>query len=245
MGPSSWATADANAMNITTTSTTPAASAECTQNRPEVISNNDTPAKCFLPLLHPSANWVASNECAERYKYVFLSSQCSALKQDLYKFLGQLIGIAVRSRITLDLNLPSLIWKFVVGERLADTDIASFDVAASDFVQHLGSLYGSLDEKKKEKMSRNDTSHTNGGEWGAEDAAIAENSIDEAIYSLEEEIKSIIQDLTWTATSCDGVVTNLVPNGQDLNVTIDSLEEYLKTYVECRLYEFLSCCRGI
>lgn len=94
------------------------------------------PVRCFLPLLHPTPNWRAS-ECSERYCYVFHPASCCDLRKDLFRFMGELVGIALRSRVTLDLSFPSFIWKSIVKEQLRDTDIASFDAPASDFVQHL------------------------------------------------------------------------------------------------------------
>jgi hypothetical protein len=196
-------------------------------------NKHETPDKCFLPILHPSANWNAT-ECSEKYKYVFKSSNISALKLDLYCFLGEIVGIAVRSKITLDLNFSSIVWKFVVGERISDLDLASFDVAASEFIKHLSYLYTSLSVQKQEKVARK----TNAGEWGAEDASNAESSIDQAIYTLEEEIKLIIQDLYWTARTCEGEQIELIENGSKINVTLEDLPQYLQTYVECRIYEF-------
>ena len=207
----------------------------------EEMEKSSRPVNCFLPLLHPSANWASTSECKERYKYVFRSQACSDVKFDLYKFLGQIVGIGVRSKITLDLNFPSITWKFVVGERLADTDIASFDVAASDFIQHLGSLHKNLCVQRKERAARESSGgefSIVGPEWGAEDAAVAENSIDQTIYSLEEEIKSIIQDLVWTATTADGQHVELIPGGSSMMVTMENLSDYLKAYVECRIFEF-------
>jgi len=39
------------------------------------------PVRCFLPLLHPTPNWAATNgECAERYRYMFHPAAGSALR---------------------------------------------------------------------------------------------------------------------------------------------------------------------
>ena len=199
-------------------------------------SNAPAPIRCFLPLLHPSNNWTAG-ESVERYKYVFRSSDCSPVKRDLYKFLGQLVGISVRSKITLDLAFPSIIWKFVVKERLCDSDLASFDVSASHFILHLSYLYKSLLNRKSNSSATSATESVI-GEWGAEDAASAEGTSGESLAEIEDEIRSIIQDLNWTSTTCDGKTVLLVPDGANKPVTIDNLGKYLELYVESRLYEF-------
>ena len=65
------------------------------------------PDKCLLPLLMPSPNWTAG-ECAERYKYLFNISSRSDLHMDLFKFMGQMLGLAVRSKICVDIAFPLL-----------------------------------------------------------------------------------------------------------------------------------------
>lgn len=96
---------------------------------------------CFLPLLMPTPNWIADGDVEERYTFMFLPSAESGIKQDLILFLGQLIGIAIRSRITLDLSFPSFVWKTIVGEKLTEKDLASFDQSAWDFVKQLHSIH--------------------------------------------------------------------------------------------------------
>ena len=222
-----------------------------------------TPVRCFLPLLRPSSNWTAG-ECAERYKYVFNPASSSALRMDLYRFLGQLVGLAVRSKITIDLALPSIVWKYVVREQLTEADIASFDIAAFNFVTHLASLHKRLQQKRSRRLGRESSdgtggagragggttaSHDNSYLWGAEDSmGMNYDEAEDSEYSLETEIQDIIQDLNWTASVCgfsegsdkDGAgpeVIELVPGGVTRPVTLDNLGEYLRLYVEARLTE--------
>ena len=167
-----------------------------------------TPIRCFLPLLHPSPNWSAG-ECAERYCYVFHPASTCEMRQDLFRFMGQLAGIALRSRVTMDLSLPSFIWKSLVRATICDTDLASFDMPASDFVQHLVAMHDRL--------------HSPAGQ-GESNAA--------------SEAADLVQDLTWTAVRCDGRVVDLVPQGSTRPVLVSEIREYVTAYVECRLGEF-------
>ena len=41
----------------------------------------------------------------------------------MYNFLGQILGIALRSRVHLSLSFPSMIWKVLVGECLTFNDL--------------------------------------------------------------------------------------------------------------------------
>jgi len=44
-----------------------------------------------------------------------------------YRFLGQIIGIAIRSNIPLPLHLTSIFWKFILGQTVDRLDLISFD----------------------------------------------------------------------------------------------------------------------
>ena len=181
---------------------------------PDATSDDETKlkaGKCFLPLLHPTPNWSA-NDCTERYKYIFHPGSISELRTDLFRFMGQFVGIAIRSKITLDLALPSAIWKQIVKESLNEKDIASFDAPAYSFVQHLGSIISRL-KSNNENL--------------------------EALQSLKTEANVLLQDLNWTATRSDGEIIELIPDGQNKTVDLENLERYLHLYVETRLNESL------
>ena len=167
--------------------------------------------KCFLPLLHPTLNWSA-DDCKERYKYIFHPSSTSELRTDLFRFLGQFVGIAIRSKITLDLAFPTALWKMIVKENLTEKDIASFDAPAYAFVQHLGSILCRL----QSNVENND-----------------------GLESLKAEANMFLQDLNWTASLSDGQVVELTPDGFNKTVELENLEKYLRLYVEARLTESL------
>ena len=166
---------------------------------------------CFLPLLMPTPNWTA-DECTERYCYMFNPASSSSLRMDLYKFMGQMAGIAVRSHLAVDLTLPSLIWKTIVREKLTEADLASVDVHAADFVTHL-----SLIQKRIEAARE-----------GGSEGSLA-NALEEAFC--------LVQDLTWTATRSDGVVIELVPQGASRIVEVGEIPQYLTAYLHARLTE--------
>lgn len=110
-------------------------------------------ARCFLPFLIPTPNFSTTDECAERYRYMFNVCPLSGLHVELYGFLGQLVGMAVRSKITLDLSLPSYIWKCIAREPLSEKDIASFDAPSARFINRLNSLYSRVKAHEKIRSS--------------------------------------------------------------------------------------------
>ncbi len=172
---------------------------------PEVVTNNKL--NCFFPLFLPTPNWTNEAECSEKYRYMFHPAATSHLKQELFYFMGQLVGIAIRSRITLDLALPSFIWKSVVGESLTEKDLASFDQSAYDLILQLQALQQAFIGRGRKKEA------------------------------LSEEENEMIRDLTWTATRSDGEIIELKEDGKNVAVEIDDLGEYLTAYLDVRMTE--------
>jgi hypothetical protein len=177
-----------------------------------------SPTRCFLPLLMPTPNWTADTDCTERYRYMFHPAAESPLKMDLFHFLGQLVGIAVRSKITLDLALPSYVWKYVVCERLTEQDIASFDAPAYNTLQRLGGVHKQLCEM--EVMQRR-----------------GEQVDASALAMLQYNALELIEDLTWSYTRSDGVVVELVEGRGKQPVELVDVGRYLVLYAEARLSE--------
>lgn len=79
------------------TSPSPSSSSDPAVHTHVTSSTSQLPGinRCFIPLLMPTKNWT-SGECEERYKFTFPPGPISPLFQDLYRFLGQFLGIAIR-----------------------------------------------------------------------------------------------------------------------------------------------------
>ena len=73
------------------------------------------------------ANNTAPVKCEEKYKYTFDSNSSSPVLTDMFRFIGQFIGIAIRSKVTVDFSFPSFIWKCLVRDPLTELDIYSID----------------------------------------------------------------------------------------------------------------------
>ena len=181
------------------------------------------PTRCFLPLLIPTGNWTAAGDCKERYKYTFHPASTSPLHMELFRFLGQFIGIAIRSKITLDISLPSFIWKCVVSERLSEEDLRSFDEPAYQFVSRLRYLYDKVVA-------------ASGSSPGAVQGNL-EYAEGEDRQLLGEELDEFLSDLTWTAKLSDGGVVELVEGGSTAPVKREDVLTYLSLYAHSRLTE--------
>lgn len=96
----------------------------------------------------PTPNWVADTECTERYRYTFHPAATSDFKMELLHFFGQFVGIAMRSKITLDLAFPSYIWKAIVRETLTERDLLSFDSPVGEFILRLSAIHKQIQEEE-------------------------------------------------------------------------------------------------
>jgi len=65
-------------------------------------------------------------------------------ERERWRFVGKLIGVAIRTHQTIDLRLPGFFWKALVGQSLDVSDIAQID---NTFAQLLGSLSSDSDAK--------------------------------------------------------------------------------------------------
>ncbi len=169
------------------------------------------PDPCFVPLLLPTPNWMAG-ECAERYCYIPNPASHSEQRLDLYRFMGQLAGMAVRSHLSVDLAMPSLFWKHITHECLTETDLASIDMPAADFVQHLLNMQKRIDHARSQ---------------GSEGL----------LASTLEEAFSLVQDLTWSAERSDGTAIELLPGGATRTVQVSEISAYLTAFTTARLTE--------
>ena len=178
----------------------------------DLAESSDSKRTSFLPLLVPTANWTAG-ECEERYKFTFNPNFNSAVGMDFFLFLGQFVGIAMRSKITLDLALPSFIWKVVLQEILTEEDLRSFDMTFYNFIAHLSELNIKI----------------KGG--NGSDAATQKQAVLDA--------QDLLQDLSWTITSMSGASVDLIDTERN-NVEVEELDLYLEKAVRWKLCESAS-----
>ena len=97
----------------------------------DMVGDGGTPM-CFLPLLVPSPNH--QNNVGEKQEHFVLNpstvrsfSGSAQLYVEMYNFLGQVIGIALRSRVHLSLAFPSMLWKVMVSSPLEWADLSECD----------------------------------------------------------------------------------------------------------------------
>lgn len=79
-----------------------------------------------LPLLLPTSN-SQHNVGVGREKWVLNPGASTTTPLHMYEFLGKLMGVALRSKQYLSLNVAAMIWKKLVGEQLQIEDLAAVD----------------------------------------------------------------------------------------------------------------------
>jgi hypothetical protein len=90
----------------------------------EVVSELESDA---LDLLLPAPNRALGGSLPNQDKWV-VNPACK--KFDNFKWLGKLLGIALRCDVTLALNLPDTVWKRLVGRPVTFADVRAVDAGA-------------------------------------------------------------------------------------------------------------------
>jgi len=88
-----------------------------------------------LPLLFEAPNARHGHEGSE--KYLPRPSAVSAEQTRQLRFLGALMGSAMRSSSFMALDLPAIVWKGLIGERPTLRDVGSIDARAAQFLAQL------------------------------------------------------------------------------------------------------------
>ncbi|GMH91865.1 hypothetical protein TL16_g12175 [Triparma laevis f. inornata] len=113
--------------------------------------------RSVLPLLTPSRNWRATGGGTgidqdalggevmravvdQNGFFVPAPSLRSHVYMEMFSFIGQLIGMALRSRITTKFRFPPIVWKALVGEAVEVGDVRDYDEAVYAIVAQVSSL---------------------------------------------------------------------------------------------------------
>ncbi|KAJ1611708.1 SPRY and HECT domain-containing protein [Cryptosporidium canis] len=165
---------------------------------------------------HASLNDVADGSSNN------LSRNCVCCKHNiydsLYAFVGRLMGISIRTQIPLNLDIPTIIWKLILGENASLSDLKQIDWYSAKFYEKL---------KYIESI------------WEA-----SNNMHETNRRQILEEFHSL--DLRWSCLNVNGEVVELKNGGERLPVGIDELGEYCRVYREFKLErEFLHATNNI
>ncbi|ETO10269.1 hypothetical protein RFI_27108 [Reticulomyxa filosa] len=73
-------------------------------------------------------------------KWVPNPSCTSSLQLSMYTFVGKLMGVAIRGKHYLNLDLPSLVWKPLVGKQVGREDLKEIDSLCFDILDKLSNI---------------------------------------------------------------------------------------------------------
>lgn len=97
-------------------------------HRAGVAARPDDPhPACLLPLLAPSTTCLSRQGAGLDMEFNVLANVRTPRLLQLYKFLGRLIGIAIRCQVIAPWSLSRVTWKALVGEALQEEDLAHID----------------------------------------------------------------------------------------------------------------------
>jgi len=85
-----------------------------------------------------------TNSGENRDKFVPRPLPASDASRDLivraYEFLGQMLGMAFRTKAALSLRLPSIVWKHLVREQITQDDVRSIDLLSFQIISDIQAL---------------------------------------------------------------------------------------------------------
>lgn len=129
-----------------------------------------------------------------------------------YRFLGQLMGVALRCRVAVPWRLSQVFWKGLVGEAIQEADLTHIDSTAYAFVQSVRARIAEL------KPANHGLDDDRSKPTGLEESA-AESDV-----------------LTWTATA-RGRTVELRPGGREVPVEPSDLSPYVREVAQACLHQ--------
>ena len=95
------------------------------------------------PLFIKSPNGV-NNVGLNRELYIVNPAAKTSLALEMFEFVGVLFGIALRTKVAIPLDLPSIVWKLLLGDAGDESDVAAFDHLC---IQALDNVVGLSEEE--------------------------------------------------------------------------------------------------
>ncbi|CAF4045144.1 unnamed protein product, partial [Rotaria sp. Silwood1] len=130
-----------------------------------------------------------------------------------YRFVGQLMGMAIRTKQYLDVRFPILLWKQLIYEEVTIEDIEAIDILSF-------AIINAMEENIRKVKSLNEC-----GDSGV-------NNNCDYLFS------SIMTELTYDVVSSTGQTYELIPGGFHIRITAANFEDYCMHYRQYRINEF-------
>jgi len=187
-----------------------------------------------------------------RDRYVPNPDYTSPNSIKMYEFVGVWMGLSFRTKSNLPFQLPSMVWKTLVGERLTIDDIEEIDDETVERIHSMrekgsssssSSSSGVEMKKKKKSMSTKTTNSATTDTNNSDDVTVGETKGQDATSrtAFEERWKNqpFQAKRSGGGSGGSGVsVVDLLPGGADILVTYERRFEYADLLENYRLHEF-------
>ena len=221
-GAATDAAGEASAASTATATATDRAPAASAENATSSSGDDDSTLECVLPLLLPCPNRRnGTGKHKERFvlhpgapRLLRASGDLELSAVEMYHFVGQLLGIALRSRVHMHLSLASVVWKALVSAPLDVSDLESVDTATVSFLRQLIAQW-----------------------YRARPRPDANGNLVPAPESARAELAACLETLTWTVVLSDGTEEELCPGGTTRTVDEGDVPAYCLAVLQARLFE--------
>jgi len=143
-----------------------------------------------LPLLIKTAN-NRNNHGENRDCFIPNPSSKNPTHLEMYKFLGHLLGYAIRTLCPLPLHFPPIFWKQLINDELSERDLKGFDTYSWQIIEDL--------KKQSKKLSEDEF-----------DAVVEEVFVTRLSDASEAELKPNGRNVKVTKANLDEYVSLLL-----------------------------------
>jgi hypothetical protein len=163
------------------------------------------------------------------------------LRKQCFRFIGQLIGLAMRSKQLLALHLPSIIWKAILGH---ERDINMRSVEEIDVLS--ANLIADMRQESEKLRGRHVATSVDSAAAASSDASDSSSSAPPISVSPSTFLfDAVFREMTFEVIAADGRSHLLRPNGQSIGLSSSNWNVYHRLLQEFRLHEFDGECREI
>lgn len=128
-----------------------------------------------------------------------------------YRFFGQLMGMALRTRNYLEVRLARLVWKELIGDSLLIEDIQIIDNQSFAMINQ-------MEENIRQIINSDQSSSQN--------------------IELDFLFTSVMSELKFDVVSSNGETFELIPGGFEIPINSNNFQNYCTLYRDYRLNEF-------
>jgi len=166
----------------------------------------------------------------------------------MYNFLGQFLGMALRCKVAVKVNVPSVFWKGLVGEPLTESDLAAFDESAAQVVSQVRRLRHQEAQRVDGDCAEDghvaaadddDDVDVTGGAGGVKGNVDRDDGGDEGgdLSSDGDDPCGLLSGLTWSTRVTGGALVELRPGGAAMAVQPSEARAWAQSVEWARLHE--------